>query len=276
MSDDAPISGRAPLALAGPLLGPDAAPVLVLGNSLGTSAEVWDRQLPALTEQFRVVRYELPGHGGSTAWPGAYTIAELGAGVLALLDALGVQRAGYCGISLGGMIGMWLAANAPERIAALGLVCTAAHLPPAAGWRERAGLVRADGMASISAAVVSRWFTPAYAAAVPEVVAGFRAGLERTDPGGYAGCCEAIAAMDLRDDLAAVTAPALVIAGADDRATPPDYGAEILSGIPGARLEVIPGVAHLAAVSAPDQVTTALLEHLIAAAVSDPAWQTGR
>jgi 3-oxoadipate enol-lactonase len=275
MSDERP-SGTGPLALAAPVAGRSGAPVLVLGNSLGTSTEVWDRQVPVLSENFTLVRYELPGHGGSGARPGPYTIAELGAGVLALLDTLGVKRAGYCGISLGGMIGMWLAANAPSRIAALGLVCTAAHLPPAGDWRERAGQVRSAGMASISAAVISRWFTPAYAALAPAVVAGFRAGLERTDPDGYAGCCEAIADMDLRPDLPAITAPTLVIAGADDPATPPEYGAAIASQIEGARLEVIPGAAHLAAVSAPDPVSAALSDHLLTAAVSDAAWRDER
>jgi 3-oxoadipate enol-lactonase len=270
------MSEPAPLALAAPVAGPPGSPVLVLGNSLGTSAEVWDRQVPALRQSFTLVRYELPGHGGSSARPGPYTIAELGAGVLALLDGLGVERAGYCGISLGGMVGMWLAANAPSRIAALGLVCTAAHLPPAAGWRERAATVRTAGMASISAAVVSRWFTPAYAALEPAVVATFRAGLERTDPDGYAGCCEAIADMDLRADLPAITAPTLVIAGADDPATPPECGAAIASRIDGARLEVIPGAAHLAAVSAPDPISAALSDHLLTEAVSDAAWRDER
>jgi len=270
------MSDRAPLALAVPVAGLSDAPVLVLGNSLGTSAEVWDRQVPALSKKFTLVRYELPGHGGSSAWPGSYTIAELGAGVLALLDALGIERAGYCGISLGGMVGMWLAANAPQRIAALGLVCTAAHLPPAASWRERAERVRSAGLASVSAAVTNRWFTPAYAALAPEVVARFRAGLERTDPQGYAGCCEAIADMDLRPDLPAITARTLVIAGAEDPATPPEYGAFIASQIAGARLEVIPGAAHMAAVSAPDPVTAALSDHLLTVAVSDAAWRDER
>jgi len=273
-----PAAERAParLALAAPVAGPPGAPVLVLGNSLGTSAEVWDRQVPAFSENFTLVRYELPGHGGSDAAPGPYTIGELGAGVLALLDSLGVERAGYCGISLGGMIGMWLATNAPSRIAALGLVCTAAHLPPADDWRQRAARVRTAGLASISAAVVSRWFTPAYAATDPDVVAGFRAGLEQTDPEGYAGCCEAIADMDLRTELSAITAPTLVIAGADDPATPAECGADIASRIDGARLEVIPGAAHLGAVSAPDPITAALAGHLRAAAVSDAGWRDGR
>jgi 3-oxoadipate enol-lactonase len=270
------MSDPAPLALSAPVEYLPGAPVLVLGNSLGTSAEVWDRQVPALSEHFTLVRYELPGHGGSHARPGSYTIAELGSGVLALLDALGIERAGYCGISLGGMIGMWLAANAPGRVAALGLVCTAAYLPPAGDWRERAARVRAAGMASISAAVISRWFTPAYAALAADVIAGFRATLERTDPVGYAGCCEAIAEMDLRPDLPAITVPTLVIAGADDPATPPACGAAIASGIGGARLEVIPGAAHLAAVSAADAVTTALNSHLLTVAVSDDAWRHER
>ncbi len=265
-----------PLALAAPLTGPPGAPVLVLGNSLGTTAAVWDRQVGELAISFRLLRYEFPGHGGSAAAAGPYTIGGLGLGVLALLDSLGIGRVGYCGISLGGMVGMWLASHAPDRVAALGLVCTSAYLPPADAWNARAAQVRAAGVAAISAAVVSRWFTPAYAAAAPSVIEQFRAGLETTDTEGYAGCCEAIAGMDQRADLAAVTAPALVIAGADDPATPPEHGAEIAAGIDGARLEVIPDAAHLAAVSAPVAVTDALRAHLSAAAAGDASWRDGR
>jgi 3-oxoadipate enol-lactonase len=249
---------------AAPLDGPPDAPVLVLGNSLGTSAAVWDRQAPQFREHFRVLRFELPGHGGSAPLSGAaYSIGSLGAGVLALLDSLGVERAGYCGISLGGMIGMWLAANAPDRIAALGLVCTSAYLPPAAGWLARADQVRAAGLASVAEPVISRWFTPRYAAQAPAVVDAFRAEFERTDPDGYAGCCTAIAGMDQRACLPAIAAPTLVLAGADDLATPPEHGEVIVRGVPRARLDVVPGAAHLAAVSAPEYVTLALLEHLL-------------
>jgi 3-oxoadipate enol-lactonase len=244
---------------AGPLEGPPSAPVLVLGNSLGTSAAVWDGQLPDFRQRFRVLRFELPGHGGSAAQPGAYTIDGLGLGVLALLDSLGIDQAGYCGISLGGMIGMWLAAHAPDRIAALGLVCTSAYMPPPSGWLARADQVRSAGMASISEPVISRWFTPQYAERAPAVIDTFRAEFERTDPDGYAGCCAAIAGMDQRASLPSITAPTLVLAGADDPATPPEHGEVIVRGIPGARLEVIPGAAHLAAVSAPELVTPALL-----------------
>jgi len=251
--------------------GPAGAPVLVLGNSLGTSTAVWDRQVAEFRQYFRLLRYDLPGHGGAPSAIGAYTVGGLGAGVLALADSLGVGRFAYCGISLGGMIGMWLAAAAPGRIAALGLVCTSAYLPPADGWRARAGQVRTAGMASVSAAVLSRWFTPAFAARVPRVIGEFQAELERTDPAGYAGCCEAIAGMDLRDSLPAIAAPTLVLAGADDPATPPEHGAAIASLVPGAHLDVIPAAAHLATVEAADAVTGLLLTHLRAASGSGSA-----
>ena len=259
------MSDRSPLAAA-PLDGPPGAPVLVLGNSLGTSTAVWDRQALTFRESFRLLRFELPGHSGSPAPPGPYTIADLAARLLALLDSRGVDRAAYCGISLGGMIGMWLAAHAPDRVTALGLVCTSAYLPPASAWLARADQVRAAGMASVSGPVIGRWFTPRYAAQAPDVIEAFRAEFERTDPGGYAGCCAAIAGMDQRATLAAITAPTLVLAGAEDVATPPEHGAVIARGIPDARLEVIPAAAHLAPVSAPAPVTAALLAHLRAAA----------
>ncbi len=264
-------SAVVPVALAGgggvsaSLAGPDGAPVLVLGNSLGTSAAVWASQVPTFATRFRLLRYELPGHGGTPAAPGAYTVGGLATGVLALLDSLGVERAAYCGISLGGMIGMWLAAHEPDRISALGLVCTSAYLPPADGWRTRAAQVRTAGLASITAPVLGRWFTPGFSQRAPQVIRRFSAEFERTDPVGYAGCCEAIGAMDLRAELPAITAPTLVLAGAEDPATPPEHGAAIAARIDGARLEVVPDAAHLAAVEAAGPVTAALEAHLRAA-----------
>ena len=156
-----------PLALAASLEGPVGAPVLVLGNSLGTTGEVWEPQAAALGERFRLLRFEHRGHGGSPSLPGPYTIAELGADVLRLLDGFGVPTASYCGISLGGMIGMWLAAHAPERIGALALCCTSAYLPPAGFWTDRAAQARTAGMASLAEPVVGRWFTPAFRARDP-------------------------------------------------------------------------------------------------------------
>jgi 3-oxoadipate enol-lactonase len=245
--------------------GPPGAPVLVLGNSLGTSRAVWDRQVPALATHFRLLRYELPGHGGAPAAAGPYTIAQLGAAVRALLDGYGVGRAAYCGISLGGMVGMWLAATAPERISGLGLICTSAYLPPASGWLARADLVREAGMTSIREASIKRWFTPAFVRREPGVVAAFSADLERTDPAGYAGCCAGIAAMDLRPQLGDISAPTIVIAGADDPATPPAHGALIAMRTGrSARLRVIRGAAHLANVAAPGEVAALLLSHLTA------------
>jgi 3-oxoadipate enol-lactonase len=260
MSDDTavPMTGH-------DLQGPADAPTLMLGNSLGTSSAVWDQQVDKFAGAFRLLRYELPGHGGSPAARGPYTIGGLGAGALELLDSLGIDRVAYCGISLGGMIGIWLAAHVPDRITALGLVCTSAYLPPASAWLARAEQVRTAGLASVADRVIGRWFTPEYAAAAPDVVDGFRAEFERTDPGGYAGCCAAIAAMDQRPSLAAIAAPTVVIAGAADPATPPDHAAVIAAGIRDARLEIIEKAAHLAPVSAPGPVTEALLSHLSAA-----------
>ena len=252
----------ATLRLTATLEGPAGTPVLVLGNSLGTSRAVWDRQAADLGRHFRLLRYELPGHGGSPAAPAPYSIAGLGAGVLALLDEHGIDRAAYCGISLGGMIGMWLAATAPGRIAALGLVCTSAYLPPASGWLARADQVRAAGMSSVTAQSLGRWFPAGFAGREPEAAAAFAADLERTDVSGYAACCAAIGAMDLRGALGSIAAPTIVIAGADDPATPPDHGAAISAGIARSRLAVVRGAAHLANVSSPGEVGFLLLDHL--------------
>jgi len=252
-----------PVPLVSSVEGPTGAPVVVLGNSLGTTRAVWEPQQALLRRHFRLLRYEHRGHDGSPAPAGPYTIGQLGADVLALLDGYGIERAAYCGISLGGMIGLWLAANAPGRITALGLCCTSAYLPPVSLWAERARQARSAGMGAIAQQIVAgRWFTPQFSARQPSVPASFVAGVEATDPEGYAGCCEAIAAMDLRPSLASISAPTLVIAAAEDLATPPWHGAVIASGIAGARLTVIRGAAHLANVSAAGEVGSALLGFL--------------
>jgi 3-oxoadipate enol-lactonase len=258
------------LTLLARLEGPPGAPVVVLGNSLGTSRAVWDPQLPALRRRFRLLRWELPGHGSDAAGrspspPGPYTVAQLGAAVLGLLDDYGVDRAGYCGISLGGMTGMWLAAHAPERVAALGLCCTSAWLPPAQGWADRAALARSAGTAAVIEPSLGRWFPAGWRARHPQGAADFAAMLGGIEAEGYAGCCAAIGAMDLRAALPTIVAPTLVIAGDQDPATPPAHGAAIAMAVPGARLRVVRGGAHLASVSAAGEVTVALLDHLRAA-----------
>lgn len=247
--------------------GPDDAPVLVLGNPIGTTRDVWSHQVPVLSRYFRLVRYEHRGHGApgaqSPAPQGPYTIAELGADVLATLNGHGIERFAFAGVSLGGMTGIWLAANAPERVTSLAVLCAAlTPMPDAQAWHDRAALVRAQGMPPLADAVVSRWFTPAFQAREPEQVETVVAMLKGTSPEGYAGCGEAIAALDLRPQLGAVKAPALVVSGAEDVAAPPSVGAYTARGIPGARLTVIQGAAHFAHYEKPGPVTSALLTHL--------------
>jgi 3-oxoadipate enol-lactonase len=242
--------------------GPENAPVLLMGSSLGTSMDMWDSQL-ALAERLRIVRFDHRGHGRSPVPPGPYEVADLGRDVLELMDALEIERASYCGLSIGGMVGIWLGANAPERIERIVLICTSAHLPPAEGWAERAAKVRAaDTVEVVADAVVARWLTPAYAEAHPELVAELRAMLVATDPEGYASACGAIERMDLRDQLGRIAAPTLVISGAGDEATPPEHQELIAASIRGARLETIEPAAHLAAVEQPARVNELIADHL--------------
>jgi 3-oxoadipate enol-lactonase len=198
---------------------------------------------------------------------GPYTIAELGRDVLALMDSLELERASFCGLSIGGMVGLWLGAHAPERIDRLILICTAAHLPPASAWQERAAAVRAAGtVEAIADTVIDRWLTPSFAAEHPDVRARLRAMLAASPPEGYAGCCAAIEAMDQRDQLSRITAPTLVISGAEDEATPPPMQREIAAAIAGSRLVIVDPAAHIAAVERPETVTQLIREHLATAA----------
>lgn len=221
-----------------------------------------DPQIAALTPHFRVVRYDHLGHGDSPVPGGHYTLDRLGRAVLGLTDGLGVEEFAYAGLSLGGLVGQWLAVYAPERVTRLALVCTAAQFPPAHLWLDRATAVRAGGMTAVSAAVVQRWFTPAYAAAHPEVVADHIARLETVASEGYAGCCEAIATADLREELHRIDAPTLCVAGVDDPATPPASLELIAAAVPGARLEILDAAAHLANLEQPERVSSLLVEHL--------------
>jgi 3-oxoadipate enol-lactonase len=221
---------------------------LVLSNSLGTDRRLWDAQMPALEQLFDVVRYE---HRGRS------TVQELGLDVLELLDEHGIERAAFCGISLGGAVGMWLGANAPDRVDRLILACTSARFGNPEAYLERAALVRAEGTAPIADATLDRWFTPRFGAREP-----FRRMLLAAPRDEYAACCEAVASWDFRDRLAEIGAPTLVVAGAEDPATPPEHLEAIAAGIPGARLLVLPEAAHLANVEQADRFNAALLEEL--------------
>jgi 3-oxoadipate enol-lactonase len=244
------------------IAGPSDAPVVLLSNSLGSTLAMWDPQVPALAERFRVVRYDHRGHGGSPAPPGPYDLADVAGDALALLDRLGVERAHVCGLSLGGMVGMWLASHAPERVGRLGLLCTSAKLGPPSMWQERAATVRAEGTEAIADAGIGRWLTPGFAERRPDVAAELRAMITGQPDAGYAQLCGVIERMDLVGDLGRIAAPTLVIAGAEDPATPPEHAERIAAGVPGARLVVLDDAAHLANVEQAEAVTALLLDHL--------------
>jgi 3-oxoadipate enol-lactonase len=241
--------------------GPQDAGVVVLSNSLGTTLAMWEPQAAALARDHRVLRYDLRGHGRSPVPEAPYSI-DLGSDLLALLDRNGIARASLFGVSLGGMVSMWVAAHAPERVDRLILCSTSAVMGPPESWTERAALVRREGTAAVADSVVARWFTPAFAAAQPDVVARIRGQLAATPAEGYAGCCEAIREMDQRPDLPAIAAPTLVIAAEGDPSTPPAHARAIAGLIPGARLEVLDRGAHLVNVEAPDVVNPLVLAHL--------------
>jgi 3-oxoadipate enol-lactonase len=243
------------------LEGPEDAPVVVMANSLGTTLRMWDDQAPKLSSSFRLLRYDHRGHGGSPVPPGPYKIEDLGGDVLALLDRLGIERASFCGLSLGGMVGMWLASEAPERLERLVVCCTSVRFA-AEVYDARAQTVLTEGVEAIADRVLERWFTPGFRANHHQTIEWASRMLRNTSAEGYAGCCEAIRDADLRSRLDEIQAPTLVIAGADDLAAPVDQ-AELISGsVAGARLVVIPHAAHLANIEQPEAVTGAVLKHL--------------
>ena len=245
--------------------GPADAPVVLLSNSLGATRAMWDPQVPALAEHFRVVRYDTRGHGQSPAPAGPYSIDDLVDDVVALLDRLGVVRASFAGLSLGGMTGMRLAAREPERVDRLALLCTSAKTDPQP-FLDRAAAVRAGGTASLAPTIAGRWLTPGYAAEHRDLVARLEAMIAGCDDEGYAACAEVVARIDLRADLARISAPTLVISGADDLALPPDHQKAIADGIPGAELLTVGPGAHLANLERTSEITGALLGHFEGAA----------
>lgn len=232
--------------------GPADAPVALFGNSLGTNFHLWDDVVPGLAHTVRVLRYDLRGHGLTDAGDGqAYTVEQLAGDAVALLDALGIERAHYVGLSIGGLIGQALAAAHPARVDALVLCATATSIGPAAVWDERIAEIRADGLRAIAPGVMQRWFTPRTHAERPELVRGFTNMLERTSVRGYVGCAYAVRDADLLEADAAIRCPTLVVSAAQDPATPPSNGQVLRDAIPGARFEIVDGSAHIIPADAP-------------------------
>jgi 3-oxoadipate enol-lactonase len=241
--------------------GPADRDVVVWLGSLGSTTAMWEPQLAALGDRFRCLLVDHPGHGKSPTTPGPYTIAGLADGVVAVLDEAGVERAHVVGLSIGAMIGMAMAIDHADRVDRLALLCTSAQLGAPSAWEERAAIVRGGGTGVIAETVVGRWLSPAYRAAHADEFADLVAMVSSVDREGYAWCCEAIAAMDLRADLPAVGAPTLVVAGALDPATPVEHGELVASLIPGARIEILEA-AHLASWERAAEVNALLEDHL--------------
>ena len=244
--------------------GDAAAPALILSNSLGTTLEMWDPQLPAFSEHYRVIRYDARGHGGSPVTPAPYSFADLGQDVLAVLDALDIEQAAFCGISMGGHTGLWLGVHAGSRFSAIAVCNSAAKIGTPQGWNERATMVREGGVASMQALAESspgRWFSADFVNAQPATVQRAQAWIAGIAPQGYAACCEALAASDLRDDLHRITTPTLLLAGASDPVTTVADAQAMQAAIPGAQLAVVPA-SHLSNLEAPRAFNQAVLHFL--------------
>ncbi|MFD8392632.1 4-carboxymuconolactone decarboxylase [Streptomyces sp. NPDC059680] len=246
--------------------GPEGAPVLVLGPSLGTTRHMWDRQVPELAKQWRVLRFDLPGHGGAPAHP-AGSVAELATRLLATLDSIGVQRFGYAGCALGGAVGIELALRHPERLASLVLVAASPRFGTPDEFRQRGVIVRTNGLDPIARTSPDRWFTGSFAAAQPAITEWAVQMVRTTDPGCYIAACEALASFDVRTELGRVGVPTLVLVGSDDRVTGPAEARTLVAGVPDARLAVVPGASHLVPVEQPAAVTDLLVHHF------STAWQ---
>jgi len=242
--------------------GPRGAPIVVLLNSLGTDYRMWEPGLSILAERFRVLRFDTRGHGASDAPPPPYTLDRLGQDVLDLFGGLGIERAHVCGLSLGGLIAQWLAIHHPPRVDHLVLANTAARIGSAESWSARIEAVRAGGMAAIRDVVVARFLSEGFRERNPAVTATVAAMLDATPPDGYVGACAALRDADLRDRVSTIRAPTLIVGGELDEATPPAQAEELAAAIPVSRLLIIPNVAHLSNLEAPDTFMQAVQEHL--------------
>lgn len=245
--------------------GPQDAPVLVLSNSLGTDLHMWDEQVAAFSEHFRVLRFDTRGHGQSLVTEGPYSIEQLGRDVLAMLDALGVAKAHFCGLSMGGLIGQWLGINAGERLHKLVVCNTAAKIGDPSVWNPRIDTVLRDGQSAMVAlrdASIARWFTPDFAEAQPATAKKITDMLAATSPKGYAANCAAVRDADFREQLSSIRVPLLVIAGTEDAVTPPSGGHFIQERVSGAEYAQF-HAAHLSNVQAGAAFSERVLDFLL-------------
>jgi 3-oxoadipate enol-lactonase len=243
--------------------GPERAPVLMLSNSLGTTLHMWDEQVVPFTQHFRLVRYDRRGHGKSGAPKGPYSIDRLGRDVLAVLDGLGLAKVSWCGLSMGGMLGQWLGANAPGRIERMVITNTSSYFPDKNSWNERLKLVEEKGVAAFASTNMTRWFTKGFLERAPQKVAPIEAMFAATPLEGYLGCGAAVRDMDQRPLLPKIAAPTLVIAGKYDGATTPEANRYIADHIPGAKFALLEA-AHLSNVEQSEAYTKAVLDFLLA------------
>lgn len=241
--------------------GPPDAPVITFSNSLGTNLEMWDPQIPALADRFRVLRYDQRGHGLTAVTPGPYSITQLGRDVLGLLDALEIEEAHFCGLSMGGMTGMWLGVYAGQQIKSLVLCNTAAKIGTPEIWNARIAAVQKGGMPAVTEAVLQRWYTPSFITAAPDQIERTRQMLLRTPAEGYTANIAAIRDMDQRETISRIRKPTLVIAGAKDPVTTPADGRFIVESVPGAQFAQL-DAAHLSNIEAAPAFTKTLLNFL--------------
>lgn len=243
--------------------GPPGAASLILLGSLGSTSEIWSAQVAAFAPRYQVIRFDLPGHGRSPVPRAPFDIPEIARGVLDTLDALGLQRVGFAGLSIGGMVGLWLAAHAPERISHLALLCSAARLDQPNLFLKRAQEVREHGSVQpFVSQLLPRWFTPAFLHDHTDVVSVLGDSVARLDAGGYAGCCEALARADMRIEAQQVRCATVVLGALQDGALPYSASEDLAALIPHARFVCLANSSHLAPVECPGEISSAIAELL--------------
>jgi 3-oxoadipate enol-lactonase len=243
--------------------GEDGRPTLLLSNSLGATLEMWDPQVPALTQHFWLLRYDNRGHGGSAVPPAPYTVERIALDAKELIEALNVAPVLYCGLSMGGMVGMWLSQNVPHLLSRVVLANTSAYFGQPEMWNQRIAMIDSEGMQAVANGVIQRWLTKDFMDQHPEATAGYVAMIASTPPEGYKAAAAAVRDVDLRSGLAGISLPVLVIAGALDPATPPAMGEAIAEAIPGAKLAIL-DAAHLSNIEKAEEFNKLVIRFLTA------------